>query len=139
MGHTLYAILHTCTDRVAESREPFLVDYTGQIRQFSEIGPGGDPAITPRPWVCYSPYIYPGSDPFVQWQTPDGNVSTEFGGTFANGSQLFQIAISGGLALCRGPQYNSPDGEYCCVITGTYQRRCVTLSECASTLTKHFM
>ena len=52
------------TDRIAETREPATVDYTGQIRSFSEIGPSG-PDTTPHPWLCY---MY--TDPSAQWQTP---------------------------------------------------------------------
>ena len=55
--HTLHAlvILHVYTHavRIAESREAGAVDYTGQIRQFSNIGPSGPLTVTPRPWVCY--------------------------------------------------------------------------------------
>ena len=51
------------------------------------------------------------------------------------GSQLYTTfedgSLIGGpidrLRLYRGPDYNSPDGEYCCVLAN--QRRCVTLSE----------
>ena len=118
------------TVRIAESREAVSVDYTEQIRQFSEIGPGGPPTYTPRPWVCYTQGIDLVNSPIVQWQTPDGSdVPTGSAGQ-ATGSQLFQIAIGVGVALIRGPDYNSPDGEYCCVITAVpSQRRCVTLSE----------
>ena len=70
----------------------------------------------------------------MQWQTPDGNAVPRVpqGFSQATGSQLLQGANNDGigLGLARGPDYNSPDGRYCCVITGTGQRRCVTLSEC---------
>ena len=121
--------------RIAESREPPSVDYTGQIRQFSEIGPGGPfegpNIVTPRPWVCY----VQGTASSVQWETPDGSVipTVTSGFTQANGSELYQGTNFFHLALIRGPDYNSPDGEYCCEITTiSGQRRCVTLSECAS-------
>ena len=72
----------------------------------------------------------------MQWQTPDGNEVPRVpaGFTQATGSQLLQGANNDGisLSLAHGPDYNSPDGRYCCVITGTGQRRCVTLSECGS-------
>ena len=123
------------TVRIAESREPSSVDYTGQIRQFSEIGPGGD-GTTPRPWVCYLQGIA-SNDSAIQWQTPNGSViptvPPEF--TQATGIQLYQVAVYSSrlIVLFRGPDYNSPDGEYCCVITTIPgQRRCVTLSECGS-------
>ena len=119
------------TVRIVESAEAAYdptVDYTGQIRQFSEIGRGGA-GTTPRPWVCYVQGVASiGSD--VQWQTPSGSVVPSGTGQ-ATGSQFYSIAISVGLALLRGPDYNSPDGEYCCEITTVPgQRRCVTLSEC---------
>ena len=115
------------TVRIAESTEQFTVDYTGQIRQFSEIGPGGT-STTPRPWVCYTQGVASiGSD--VQWQTPNGS-GVPSGTGQATGSQFYSLDISQGLVLIRGPDYNSPDGEYCCVITTVSgQRRCVTLSE----------
>ena len=109
-------------------------DYTGQIRQFSEIGPSGVGTI-PRPWVCYTQRTTLST---VQWQTPNGSVvpTVPSGFTQATGSELYQVSVDSTLfALIRGPDYNSPDGEYCCVITSVSgQRRCVTLSECASEL-----
>ena len=122
------------TDRIAESSEALGIDYTGQIRQFSEIGVGGPTTITPRPWVCYAPGInpnrYTGSPP-VQWQTPDGSVvPTIIKSDPATSNELFQRPDWGRLLLYRGSNYNSPDGEYCCVTTTVpSQRRCVTLSE----------
>ena len=122
---TLYTFAYTA--RIAESREPVTVDYTGQIRQFSEIGPNGF-GTTPRPWVCYFQGVIAST---VQWQTPDGRVVPSGSGQ-ATGSDFYTIDITYALALIRGPDYNSPDGEYCCVITLVPgQRRCVTLSECA--------
>ena len=119
---------HMYTDRIAESGEPSTVDYTGQIRQFSEIGPGGV-GTTPGPWVCYVQNTSSG----VQWQMPNGSVVlTVPSGFIANGTELYQTTNSSGAALIRGPDYNSPDGEYCCVIPMVSgQRKCVTLSECA--------
>ena len=123
-----YTLPHTVC--IAESREPVTVDYTGQIRQFSEIGQSGT-GTTPRPWICYVQGVASiGSD--VQWQTPNGSVVPSGSGQ-ATGSQLYSLDVSQGLVLIRGPDYNSPDGEYCCEITTVFgQRRCVTLSECAS-------
>ena len=132
----MYALLHKHTDRIAESREPAAVDYTGQIHQFSEIGPGGPHdgpnRVLPRPWVCYA------ASNAAQWQWPNGSVvPTGFTPITTTGSELYQVAVdSSRLVLYRGPDYNSPDGEYCCVITTVPdQRRCVTLSECTRVLT----
>ena len=90
---------------------------------------GGPTTIIPRPWVCYAP----GFDlqNIVQWQTPDGSaVPTRTGSNEATGSELFQTFQWGQVVLYRGPDYNSPNGEYCCVKTTVPgQRRCVTLSE----------
>ena len=128
--YNIYTLSHTV--RISESSEPATVDYTGQIHQFSEIGPGGSGTV-PRPWICYVQAVASiGSD--VQWQTPSGNVVPSGTGQ-ATGSQFYSIAISQGLALLRGPDYNSSDGEYCCEIpTVPGQRKCVTLSECTSAL-----
>ena len=125
---------HAHAVRIAESREPVTVDYTGQIRSFSEIGPSG-PMVIPRPWVCY----VEGRSIAAQWQTPNGSVvpTVPLGFTQANGSELYQTSTGFNehlLVLIRGPDYNSPDGEYCCVKTDHSQKRCVTLSECASAL-----
>ena len=134
----LFACLHACTlahiVRIAESREADTVDYTGQIHQFSEIGPSGS-GTTPRPWICY----VEGRSGDLQWQTPNARVvptiPSEF--TQANGSELYQVTTPSGPTLIRGPDYNSPGGEYCCVIASIPdQRRCVTLSEYSCTLTK---
>ena len=127
-----YTLPHTV--RIAESRELYTVDYTGQIRQFSEIGQSGT-GTTPRPWICYVQGVASiGSD--VQWQTPTGSVVTTApqGFTQAVGDVLYQFVIDDfRVALIRGPDYNSPDGEYCCVIPSVSgQRSCVILSECDS-------
>ena len=126
---------HSQTVRIAESREPVTVDYTGQIRSFSEIGPSGPfegpNMVTPRPWVCYVEGKSIASA--AQWQTPNGSVvpTVPLGFTQADGSELYQTVSQHRLVLIRGPDYNSPDGEYCCVKTDPSQKRCVTLSECA--------
>ena len=130
---TLYVLLHT--GRIAEAAEGIAdpnADYTGQIRQFSEIGPSGM-GTTPRPWVCY---VSSSTASSIQWQTPDGSVvpATPPGFTQAVGDVLYQFVIDDfRVAIIRGPDYNSPDGEYCCVITTVSgQSSCVTLSEYAS-------
>ena len=122
------------TVRIAESRKANYVDYTGQVRQFSEIGRDGPTTVTPRPWVCYVGSFAAG---YVQWQWPNGSVvpTIPSGFTQASGNELYQKYIGSGPALIRGPDYNSLDGEYCCVIaTVPDQRRCVTLSEHACVL-----
>ena len=74
------------------------------------------------------------------WQIPDGSIvptSPLPAGFQLNGSELYSTfedrSIDNSdinrLRLFRGPDYNSPDGEYCCVLTVTNERRCVTLSE----------
>ena len=96
----------------AEGVADLNADFTDQIRQFSEIGPSGS-GTTPCPWVCY----IQGSATGVHWQTPNGNAVPPIppGFTQAMGSQLYQAVAGGDLALIRGPDYNSPHGEYCCV------------------------
>ena len=95
--------------------------------------------VLPRPFNCYVQGTDPRTDTRVQWQTPNGNEVPRAPAGFsqATGSQLLQGANNDGigLSLARGPDYNSPDGRYCCVITGTGQRRCVTLSECGCAYT----
>ena len=123
------------TGRIVEAAEGTAdpnTDYTGQIRQFSEIGRSGG-GTTPRPWVCYTQSA---SSSTVQWQFPNGSVVPSGSGQ-AMGSEFHQLYLSndGRLVLTRGPDYNSPDGEYCCVVPFVGdQRRCVTLSECTSAL-----
>ena len=125
------------TSRIVEAaeggRDPD-ADYTDQIRQFSEIGQSGK-GTTPRPWICYTQSA---SSSTVQWQFPNGS-DVPSGSGQAMGSKFHQEYLSDGrLVLIRGPDYNSPDGEYCCVAPSvTDQKRCVTLSECASTLSIH--
>ena len=132
--------LHTCIVRIVEGDEGDAdpnADYSGQIHQFSEIGPSGSFWIKPRPFVCYVQGTDPRNNTSVQWQTPNGTAvpRTPEGFRRATGSELYQGANNDGIGLgiARGPDYNSPDGEYCCVITGTSQRRCVALSECTAT------
>ena len=113
--YNIYTLPHTV--RIVESAEASqdpTADYTGQIRQFSEIGPSGS-GTTPRPWVCYVQGVVRNSiGSEVQWQTPSGSV-VPVGSGQATGSQFYSLDISLGLVLIRGPDYNSPDGEYCCV------------------------
>ena len=126
--NVVYTLTHTV--RIAESREANTVDYTGQIHQLSEIGPSGPRTVTPRPWICYTEGI---SMYDAKWQTPNGSIvpTKPSEVSQANGSELYQIATGGGPALIRGPDYNSTEGEYCCVITTVLEHgRCVTLSEC---------
>ena len=127
-------VIHTLahTGRIIEGS--LVIDYTGDIRSFSEIGPGGQPGVvTPRPWVC----DINGTGSSAQWVTPDGSiVPTASSSPITNqltGSELYTtfedgpVGMLDRLRLFRGPLYNSPDGEYCCVLAS--QRRCVTLSE----------
>ena len=128
----IYTLAHTAGVRLASL--PTGSDYTDDIRSFSEIGPGGPPVVQPRPWVC----DINGDDSSARWVTPDGStVPTAPSDPITNpltGSELFTTFEDGSsldrLRLFRGPDYNSPDGEYCCELTEvTNQRRCVTLSE----------
>ena len=138
----LYTLVHTV--RIAEAREPVTVDYTGQIRQFSEIGRGGafsgPNIVLPRPWVCY---VSDSASLSAQWQLPNGSVvpAAPSESPEAVGSEMYQLAVDNSrLVLYRGTDYNSPDGEYCCVIpTVSGQRRCVTLSEWDSVLSIHIL
>ena len=130
--HVIHTLAHTAG--VYEASLPSGTDYTGDIRYFSEIGPGGPVDVRPRPWVC----DINGDGSSAKWQTPDGSIvptapsspidnqltGSELYTTFEDGSPLDR------LRLFRGPLYNSPEGEYCCVLTATNERRCVTLSEC---------
>ncbi len=123
--------------RLAAANEDPGTDYTGEIISFSDVGPGGGAPThpPPRPWLCVT------NNPIgVRWLFPNGTevpTRNEFateevpeGSEVATGDQLFTTLFSGALALYRGPTHNSPDGEHCCVVTGTTQRRCVTFSEC---------
>ena len=119
-----------------ESAEPAGTDHTGDIVSFTAVGSGAA-GTTPRPWICYThPLGSDGNFPAptnVEWQTPDG-VNIVHGNPPANDSVATRL-ISGqtpGIALARGTNHTSPDGDYCCVLTmnGTEsERRCVTFSE----------
>ena len=91
--------------------------------------------MSPRPWICY---VQGDASSAAQWQTPNGSVvpTVPSGFTQATGSELYQYALlDGRLVLIRGPEYNSPDGEYCCLLLAVpSQRRCVTLSKCVVVL-----
>ncbi len=109
-------------DRLAASNEPSTTDHTGEIISFTAVGSGAgsDP---PRPWLCYTSDI---SD--VEWQRPDGTTIAT-GANPAPDNDVVTRANNLLLILSRGINYFSPDGEYCCVRTGTTQRKCVTFSE----------
>ncbi len=117
--------------RLSESAEPDGTDHTGEIVSFAAIGYGGDPSITPRPWVCYAD-----DTDNVEWQFPNGstvlsflNLQNDYSAT-ASGTQLLTGKFPQfGVPLYRGPDYNSPEGEYCCVRSTTNERKCVILSE----------
>ena len=132
----MHTLAHTAGVYVASL--PAGSDYTGDIRSFSEVGPGGPAEVQPRPWVC----DINGDGSSAQWQRPDGYaVPTAPSDPIDNqltGSELYTTFEDGSLIghptdrlrLFRGPDYNSPSGEYCCVLTAVAnQRRCVTLSE----------
>ena len=136
--YMLYTLLHTHTGGIIEGSLG-IGDYTGDIRSFVEIGPGGPVEVIPRPWIC----DINGDGSSAQWQTPNGSIvptvpPTLPAGFQLTGSELYTtlvVDIHGvyRLRLFRGPLYNSPDGEYCCVLTAVpNQRRCVTLSKYGS-------
>ncbi len=112
------------TVRLAASNEPSSIDHTGEIISFTDIGSGGGAPTypPPRPWVCYTT-----NTNNVVWQFPDGT-AVPAGAEIATGDQLI-TRINERFVLLRGPTHNSPDGEHCCVRTGTSERRCVTFSE----------
>ncbi len=68
------------------------------------------------------------------WQTPNGDSVTLdlTPPVVAAGSDFIFTSTPGGVAvaLLRGPDHFSPDGEHCCVRTATTESRCVTFSEC---------
>ncbi len=109
-------------DRLAASNEPSPTDHTGDIISFTDVGSGAgtDP---PRPWVCYTSVTSN-----VEWQTPDGTTIAT-GANPAPDNDVVTRTNFVGIILSRGTGYFSPDGEYCCVRTGTTQRRCLTFSE----------
>ncbi len=113
-------------DRIAGSNKNSPIDHTGDIFSFSDVGSGaGAFDAPPRPLVCYSSDI---TD--LQWLFPNGSAVGMQGSGNAGNNQMFFRAIDYlGIALYRGTNYNAPDGEHCCVRTGTTQRRCITLSE----------
>ncbi len=108
------------------SNEPSDTDHTGEIISFSDIGTGAAPAsVPPRPWLC----VTTGTNNVV-WQFPDGTTVPAAGGPgAATGDQLNTRRDGAFVFLYRGPTHNSPDGEHCCVRTGTSERRCVTFSK----------
>ncbi len=108
--------------RLAASNEG--IDHTGEITSFTDIGTGGG-ADPPRPWVCYTT-----NSTNVEWQFPGGTAvpAADRDGP-ATGDQLNTRRFDRRVALYRGPTHNSPDGEHCCVRTGTSEKRCVTFSE----------
>ncbi len=109
--------------RLAASNEDSPIDHTGEIISFSDIGTGAGAASNlPRPWICYNTNINN-----VVWQFPDGT-AVPAGVEPVTGDQLF-TRVGAPRILSRGPTYNSPDGEHCCVRTTTNERRCVTFSE----------
>ena len=137
--YVICTLAHTYTGRILEGSLA-TGDYTGDIRSFSEIGPGGpfegSNVVQPRPWIC----DINGNGSSAQWQTPDGSTvppaPSDPIDNQLNGSELYttfedrSFVSLDRLRLFRGPDYNSPDGEYCCVLTAVPgQRRCVTLSE----------
>ncbi len=111
------------TVRLAAINEYPFIDHTGDTISFSDVG-SGDFDVPPFPWICYSDIDVNN----VEWQFPNGTAVVP-GSGFATEDQLFTQIIGGGIALLRGPTHNSPDGEYCCVRTGTSERLCVTFSE----------
>ncbi len=113
--------------RLAASNE-YDIDHTGEIISFTDIGTGAGAANDPpRPWACYTT-----NNTNVEWQFPDGTtVPPADGDDPATGDQLYtRRDYNIRVLLYRGPTHNSPDGEHCCVVTGTSERRCVTFSEC---------
>ncbi len=112
--------------RLAASNE-FGIDHTGEIISFTDIGTGaGTASVLPRPWVCYTT-----NTNNVEWQFPGGTTvpAAAVGSGAATGDQLNTRRADVRVFLYRGPTHNSPDGEHCCVVTTTNERRCVTFSE----------
>ncbi len=113
------------TGRLAASNEVSPADHTGEIISFSDVGPGA--GTSPRAWICYTD---PGG---TMWQGPGGSTLPIVRDRDAAGTELFISGVNNvGLALHRGPNHFSPDGEHCCVRLNTNPnlRRCVTFSEC---------
>ncbi len=113
--------------RLSASNEPSPIDHTGEIISFTDIGTGAGPSnVPPRPWICYTT-----NSTNVEWQflgatTVPAAVARSGAAT---GDQLNTRRFKLRVALYRGPTHNSPDGEHCCVRTGTSERICVTFSE----------
>ncbi len=118
--------------RLAAPNEPSTTDHTGDIISFSDIGPGPVTGTNPpRPPL----YCYTSNAGGVVWQDPNGGgVTLDLTPrVVAAGSEfIFTGAPGGVVALLRGPNHFSPDGEHCCVRVsqGAPERRCVTFSEC---------
>ncbi len=114
--------------RLAAPNEPSTTDHTGDIISFSDIGPGPVTSTNPpHPLYCYT------SDRSgIVWHDPTGANSVTLDttpGVFATGSEFIFTGAPNAVALIRGPNHFSPDGEHCCVRTATNERRCVTFSE----------
>ncbi len=111
------------TVRIAAANEPVPIDHTGEIISFTDIGSGAGAAnVPPRPWTCYNTNINN-----VVWQFP-GGAAVPSGDEPVTGDKLI-TRNNAPRILSRGPTYNNPDGEHCCVRTTTNERRCVTFSE----------
>ncbi len=68
----------------------------------------------------------------VEWQFPNGSLvgAQTHPPYLASGTNFFsRNAVPHYVILYRGPDYNSPDGEYCCVRTTTNDRKCATFSK----------
>ncbi len=111
-----------CPVRLAAANEDPGTDHTGEITQFSDVGPGGGAPTypPPRPWGCYLKGLTAST---TRWLFPNGT-EVPAGIAPATGDQLFTTVVSGALALYRGPTHNSPDGEHCCVVPDTTQAVC---------------
>ncbi len=121
-----YVIFFIHIVRLSDSSEPEGTDHAGKIITFSAVGSGA--SGFPRPWICYTD-----DTSNVEWQFPNGSkIKTVSSAPYlATDTRLFSRFIDHhGIALYRGPDYNSSEGEYCCVRTTTNERKCVTFSEC---------
>ncbi len=116
--------------RLASPTEPSTTDHTGDIISFSDVGPGPVGGTNPsHPLYCYT-----SERGGVVWQTPNGLDSVTLDtspGVVATGSDFIFTGAPDAIALLRGPNHFSPDGEHCCVRTalGAPESRCVTFSE----------
>ena len=115
-----------------ESAETAGTDHTGDIVSFTAVGSGAGTA-RPRPWLCYTLPLSTDNFPTnAHWQTPNGTNIERDPNTPAAADDIVTRSFNGatpGVVLYRGTNYFSPDGDYCCVIEGTSERRCVTFSE----------